>query len=217
MGFFTRSYLGNRLHPQSTLGYQTIILPNKFLRCSRRFRRPNSAQDTFRVTFKTIRSNAGDNRLKIEKRAKLQQRHYCSEVRHMVRRLLQLRFEYAFAPFSRGLFLLDLRGPLGIAADRHYFRGTTMDIPNFLMRTILTPSRAGKVQTEREASLGLRNRSDAPTASARLLERKESSAGNYGLTNEDLRSVVERRFMTMNETHDRIRTEVLASYSPGMN
>lgn len=30
----------------------------------------------------------------------------------------------------------------------------------------------------------------------------------------DLRSVVERRFMRMNEAHDRIRTELLCSHAP---
>ncbi len=85
-----------------------------------------------------------------------------------------------------------------------------MDITSFLRRNILAPGPASKVQTELEASTALRDHVDV-RASATSVERRESSAARYGLTDGDLRSVVERGFMRMNEAHDRIRREVLAS------
>lgn len=44
--------------------------------------------------------------------------------------------------------------------------------------------------------------------------RKDSPVRGYAArTAANLRSIVERRFMRMSETHDRIRTELLASHS----
>ncbi|MDQ6652172.1 MAG: hypothetical protein M3Y84_05450 [Acidobacteriota bacterium] len=86
-----------------------------------------------------------------------------------------------------------------------------MDIRSFLRPNILTPGSIGKVQTELESSAGLRNRVGGPRANTELGRRKESSARSSRLAEGDLRSVVARRFMRMNESHDRIRTQVLAS------
>ena len=75
-----------------------------------------------------------------------------------------------------------------------------MDLRNFFRRNILSPAfvtigTTVKTQMEVDPSpAGLRKRAN----------------------NGDLRLIVERQFMRMNEAHERRRTEVLASYSPAM-
>ena len=52
---------------------------------------------------------------------------------------------------------------------------------------------------------------------SRSAGRKDSAIRDYATrTATNLRSTVERRFMRMSEAHDRIRTELLTSYSPHM-
>jgi hypothetical protein len=55
----------------------------------------------------------------------------------------------------------------------------------------------------------------ASLSTARSTGRKDSSAREYATrTAANLRSIVERRFMRMIQTHDRIRTESLARHPP---
>lgn len=55
----------------------------------------------------------------------------------------------------------------------------------------------------------------ASLSTARSTGRKDSSARGYATrTAANLRSIVERRFMRMSQTHDRIRTELLARHPP---
>ena len=75
-----------------------------------------------------------------------------------------------------------------------------MDLRSIFRRNIPSPawyslSSAGKTQVELNPS----------TTSLRTR-----------VNNGDLRLIVERQFIRMNDAHDRHRTEVLASYSPGM-
>ncbi len=75
-----------------------------------------------------------------------------------------------------------------------------MDIRNFPGRNILLPAfyfADSTLNTETEV--------DAPNARVGAEAKSE-----------DLLSIVQRQFMRMNEAHDRHRTKVLASYSPGM-
>ena len=54
----------------------------------------------------------------------------------------------------------------------------------------------------------------ASRASQRSTGRKDLAVRDYATrTATNLRSTVERRFMRMSEAHDRIRTELLTSYS----
>lgn len=87
-----------------------------------------------------------------------------------------------------------------------------MDIRSFLG---LSSGSAHKIQMELDPSSGLRTRVPVPRGMARHMDKENSSTENYGLRADgDLRSVVESRFLRMNELHDHIRAEILASRAP---
>jgi len=73
-----------------------------------------------------------------------------------------------------------------------------MDLRNFLRRHTFSPAFDSAGSTDKNHM-----EEDPPSAG---LPR----SGN----NRDLRLIVENQFMRMNEAHDRLRAEVLGSYSP---
>lgn len=79
-----------------------------------------------------------------------------------------------------------------------------MDLSSFSRGNILSPASYSPGSADSAGSAG---------KTQVELDPSTTSLGTRA-NNGDLRLIVERQFMRMNEAHDRHRTEVLASYSP---
>ena len=81
-----------------------------------------------------------------------------------------------------------------------------MDLRNILSRSSASETAASRPVLNKQS-----------TVSTVLNRGGKTAPAKYAITpRRDLRAVVARRFMLMNEAHDRIRARLLAGYSPGI-
>jgi hypothetical protein len=69
-------------------------------------------------------------------------------------------------------------------------------------------------QIDAPSTAGSSDHGNAPSFLSKASGRRDAAVGGYGArSSRNLRSILERGFMRMNEAHDRIRTKVLATHS----